>query len=415
LDVMELLDIADSSMKVVALLQRFRQAGQSMYRCDQTTCGLHGFQWLWVAARGSCGGEAACGAIPKIQHIIARTLSGDVDSASTGPEQSSRNDIAHEAMKGLKRLFKAAEIQGKVAQETVKLLKDLSKGKRTGSVTSGDRTSDHPSDRAVTVRSDTQEHVPYNTEAPTESSPTEIAISAIAEGQKERSDTGEIPAAKIGRQSSNKENQRSEPYGESVHAPDVGMEGRKLTLSREPRSEPRRPAKPQLNRASRVTAAVPGTNLQTVNARATIANGNPTQSKMRRLPPVQPEKYRSVFSLSNFASEVPSRKMIFLNRKNLAVWRHIFPERGSKDKRVEIEWVAFERVMQSSPLDFRMEKLSGNGTARTFVRIDPERGQESITLHRPHGPMIPVPYLRNWQRRFRRSLRMEPEDFIGPE
>lgn len=186
LDVMELLDIADSSLKVVALLQRSQPAGQPMFRCDQTTCGLHRFQWSWMTARGSCRGEEACGAILKIQHAIARTLSGDVNSIPTGPEQRSRDDIAHEAMRGLKRLFKAAETQGKVAQETVKLLKDLSKGKRTSSVTSVDRTSDHSSDRAVTVRSETQKHVPYSSEDHTESQKLRLLSAPLQKGNKSR-------------------------------------------------------------------------------------------------------------------------------------------------------------------------------------------------------------------------------------
>lgn len=165
-----------------------------------------------------------------------------------------------------------------------------------------------------------------------------------------------------------------------------------------------------------MTAAVPSRHLQNVHVRATTAKGNTTQAQLLQQPRVQPAKNRSrVFSLSSFAPEVPSRKMVFLNREYLTIWRHIFQERGSKEKRVEIEWVAFERVMQPSPLDFRMEKPSGNGTARTFVRVDPERGQKSITLHQPHGPMVPIQYLRDWQRRFRRCLRMEAEDFTGPE
>jgi len=194
------------------------------------------------------------------------------------------------------------------------------------------------------------------------------------------------------------------------------MEGRKLTLGQAPSSEPQRPTNPQLHRPSRVTAAVQGPHSQSVSVRAGTAKGSTTQPKLPQQSTCRSQKNRSgVFSLSDFALEVPSRKMIFLNRDYLRIWRHIFPKKGCKDKRVEIEWVAFERIMQSSPLNFRMEKPSGNGTARTFVRVDPERGQESITLHRPHGPMISVQYLRNWQRRFRRCLRMEAEDFEGPE
>jgi len=182
LDVLELLGIANSSLKVVALLQRFRPAGPLMFRCIQPTCGLHGFQRSWMTSGGSLSDDDFWVMFPKIQQVIVRTSSGDVSSLPTGPGQRSRNDIAHEAMKGMKRLFKAAGIHGNASKETVKFLKDLSKGKCAGSVTSGDRTSDHPSERAVTVRSETQEHVPYNTEAPTESSPMGMVISAIAEG-----------------------------------------------------------------------------------------------------------------------------------------------------------------------------------------------------------------------------------------
>lgn len=73
-----------------------------------------------------------------------------------------------------------------------------------------------------------------------------------------------------------------------------------------------------------------------------------------------------------------------------------------------------KRVMESSPLNFKMEKPSGNDSARTVVRIDPERSQESITLHRQHGPRSPIPYLRELQQRIRRYLQTEAEDFVGP-
>jgi len=144
LDVLELLVIADSSLKVATLLlQPFRLTGQTLTPCTQSDCGLHGFQRSWMVARGSSGGAEACGAIPKIQHIIASTLLEDVASMSTGPGQRSRNEIAHEAMEGLKRLFRDAGIQGRVAQETIKLLKDLSNAKHTDTVKSGDMVADH--------------------------------------------------------------------------------------------------------------------------------------------------------------------------------------------------------------------------------------------------------------------------------
>lgn len=417
LDLLKLLVIADSSLKVATLLlQRFRPTGQTLTPCTQSDCGLHGFQRSWMIARGRSGGAEACGAIPKVQHIIASTLSDNVASVSTGPGQRSQKDIAHEAMKGLKRLFRDAGIQGRVAQEAVKLLKDLSKTRHTEIVKSDDRASDHSSERVVTVSSDPQEHVSYTLEDSVESSAIENAVSTNIEREQERSNAEEGAAAKKSRQGSDKENQSLGTDRIDAHAPNAGIVGGELTLGQVTSPKTQRPRRSQMDRPPHVAAAIPSPCSQSVPVRAAVAGQSTTQLKVPQPPSVHHQKNRrGMSSLSSLAPEMPPRKMIFDNRELLMIWRHIFPKRGSKDKRVEVEWTAFERVMQSSPLNFKMEKPSGNGSARTFVRVDPERGQESITLHRPHGSMVPIQYLRNWQRRFRRSLGMEAEDFVGPE
>jgi len=249
-----------------------------------------------------------------------------------------------------------------------------------------------------------------------ESSAIDFAVSTITARDPRQFGRKHGAAAKTGRESNDKENQSPAADGESARAPDVGTEDGQLTLGQVTSSEAQKRTKSQLHVPSSASAAAQAALLQSVHVRAAIATESTIQLRTLQQQPVRLRKNRrGVFSLSDSAPEASSRKMMFHSRENLTVWRHIFPKSGSKDKRVEVEWTAFERVMQSSPLNFRMEKPSGNGSARTFVRVDPVRGQESITLHRPHSSMIPIQYLRNWQRRFRRSLGMEAEDSMGPE
>ena len=145
------------------------------------------------------------------------------------------------------------------------------------------------------------------------------------------------------------------------------------------------------------------------DSQSTIA-AEPSVSKQPR----SRSRRSRVFTIAGSAVEVEKRTMKFEDSDTYETLRHIMRGAGDKEKRRSIKWTSFERMMVSPPLSFKV--IPGHGSAVTFVREDQDRGRESVVVHSPHPGSSLEPYvLKNIQRRLRRVMQMEADDFEGPD